>query len=299
MEYRDNADLSGTRTRRVGSSGGGGGLGGLGRGRLAMGGGLGGIVVLLLALLVGPRLGINVTDLLGGGTGQGVGASVNPGGYETNCAGVDVSKNRDCRWANYETAVQRYWSQAHSGYKKADMLLFSGGVSTACGSASSNMGPFYCSGDQTVYIDDAFVGQLLNQLGAAGGDAAELYIVAHEYGHHVQDLDGTLKSVKRDAGDGSQQVRLELQADCYAGVFFNNTLKDPASPIKSVSKDDLMRITDAARSVGDDHIQQQQGGFVNPESWTHGSSEQRQRWLGIGFESGNPASCDTFSATDL
>ena len=304
MDYRDSADLSGTRTRRAqggsrsgGGIGGGlgGGLGGRGRG-MAVGGGLGGVVILLLAFVLGPSLGLNAGDLIGG---QNIGPDTQPGAYETQCDGVSVEQNRDCRWANYEVAVQNYWSKARSGYKQADLLLFSGTTSTACGVGQSQMGPFYCPGDQIVYIDDTFVGQLLKQLGASGGDAAELYIVAHEYGHHVQNLDGTLRSVKRDAGDGSQQVRLELQADCYAGVFFHNTLKDPNSPIASVSRDDLLRISDAARAVGDDHIQSQQGGFVNPESWTHGSSEQRQRWVGIGFDSGDPAACNTFDATDI
>ena len=108
-----------------------------------------------------------------------------------------------------------------------------------------------------------------------------------------------MRKVTRGTGADSAQVRLELQADCYAGVVFNQVMKDSNSPIKAVSKDDLLRIADAARSVGDDHIQKQQGGFVNPESWTHGSSEQRQRWLSIGFESGNPSSCNTFDTQDL
>lgn len=306
MDYRDSADLSGTRTRRAqGGSGSGGGLGGIlgggqgGRGRgMAVGGGIGGVLVLLLALFLGPSLGLNLSDLTGGGGGGG-GSNAQPGAYETQCDGVSVQQNRDCRWVNYEVAVQNYWSKAVPNYRQAEMLLFSGTTSTACGVGRSQMGPFYCSGDSTVYIDDTFVGELLSQLGASGGDAAELYIIAHEYGHHIQNLDGTLRSVKRDAGDGSQQVRLELQADCYAGVFFHNTLKDPNSPIASVSRDDLLRISDAARSVGDDHIQSQQGGFVNPESWTHGSSEQRQRWVGIGFDSGDPAACNTFDTTDL
>lgn len=306
MDYRDSADLSGTRTRRAGRGGGrsgggiGGGLGGgLGGGRggrpMAVGGGIGGVLILLLALFLGPSLGLNVGDLMGG---QGGGSNAQPGSYQTECSGQDAKKNRDCRWAYYETAVQKYWSGAIRDYKYADMQLYSGTVRTACGMGQTQMGPFYCPGDSTVYIDDSFVGTLLNQLGAAGGDAAELYIVAHEYGHHIQNLDGTIRSIKRDSGDGSEQVRLELQADCYAGVFFHNTVKDPQSPIAAVSKDDLLRIADAAKSVGDDHIQRQQGGFVNPESWTHGSSEQRQRWVGIGFDTGNPRSCDTFSVSD-
>ncbi len=294
MDYRDSADLSRTRTRRVGS-GGSGGLGGLGGGRIALGGGIGGVLVLLLALVVGPQLGINVSDLMGGSGASNQAADL------SHCSGTDVNvnDNPECRWEAYETAVQAYWASEMSSYKHGDMVIFSGVVSTACGTGQSQMGPFYCSGDSTVYIDDQFMGQLLDQLGAQGGHAAELYIVAHEYGHHVQNLDGTLTSTARDKGEDSQQVRLELQADCYAGVFFYNTVRDPNSPIARVTEDDLRRITDAAKSVGDDHIQRQQGGFVNPESWTHGSSEQRQRWLTIGFTTGDPAQCNTFATNDL
>ncbi|MDO5093312.1 MAG: neutral zinc metallopeptidase [Propionibacteriaceae bacterium] len=291
MDFRDSADLSRSRTGRASGSGGGGG-------RVALGGGVGGLVLLVLTLVIGPSLGLDLTSLLGSGAQQNQGSG--QASDLSHCQqGSDIAKDRTCRWVAYEVAAQDYWSQAISGYKYGEMQLFSGTIATACGTGQTQMGPFYCSGDSTVYIDDQYVGQLLTQLGASGGDAAELYIVAHEFGHHVQNLEGTLRSVSRDTGENSGQVRLELQADCYAGVFFNNTLKDPNSPIESVTKDDLLRIADAARSVGDDHIQSQQGGFVNPESWTHGSSEQRQRWVSIGFDTGNPAACNTFNTNDL
>ncbi len=292
MDYRDSADLSGSRTGRASG-------GGRRGGQIALGGGVGGIVLMVLALFVGPSLGINVIDLLGSGTQQQNQGAGQASDLRQCQRGSDVAKDRSCRWVAYEVAVQNYWSKAVTGYKHADMNLFSGTIATACGTGRTEMGPFYCSGDSTVYIDDQYAGKLLKQLGASGGDAAELYVVAHEFGHHIQNLQGTMRSVKRGTGEDSDQVRLELQADCYAGVFFNNTLKDPNSPISSVTKDDLMRITDAARSVGDDHIQSQQGGFVNPESWTHGSSQQRQRWVGIGFDTGNPAACNTFETEDL
>ena len=292
MDYRDSVDLSGSHTQRA--SGGGGG------GRMALGGGIGGLVLMLLVVFVGPRLGINVSDLLGSGSSQDTQPAVQ-GSDLDHCKqkDVNVNTNRECRWLLYEKVLQDYWSKTKPNYRYATVKLFSGTISTACGVGQTEMGPFYCSGDSTVYIDDSYVGQLLKQLGASGGDAAELYIVAHEFGHHVQNLDGTMRRVTRGTGADSAQVRLELQADCYAGVVFNQVMKDSNSPIKAVSKDDLLRIADAARSVSDDHIQKQQGGFVNPESWTHGSSEQRQRWLSIGFESGNPSSCNTFDTQDL
>ena len=292
MDYRDSVDLSDSHTQRA--SGGGGG------GRMALGGGIGGLVLMLLVVFVGPRLGINVSDMLGSGSGQDTPAAVQ-GSDLDHCKqrDVNVNTNRECRWLLYDKVVQGYWSGAVSNYSYATVQLFSGTINTACGVGQTEMGPFYCSGDSTVYIDDSYVGQLLKQLGASGGDAAELYIVAHEFGHHIQNLDGTMRRATRGTGADSQQVRLELQADCYAGVVFNHVMKDSNSPIKTVSKDDLLRIADAARSIGDDHIQKQQGGFVNPESWTHGSSEQRQRWLSTGFDSGNPSSCNTFDTQDL
>ncbi|BCR80167.1 KPN_02809 family neutral zinc metallopeptidase [Arachnia rubra] len=294
MDYRDSVDLSDSHIQR-GSGGGGRG------GRMALGGGVGGVVLMLLVVFVGPSLGINVSDLLGSGGSQNTQGAAGQGDSLEHCRqkDVNVNTNRECRWALYDKVVQDYWSKAKSNYSYGTMKLFSGTTSTACGVGQTEMGPFYCSGDSTVYIDDSYVGQLLKQLGASGGDAAELYIVAHEYGHHIQNLDGTMRSVRRGTGADSQQVRLELQADCYSGVVFNQIMKDSSSPIKTVSKDDLLRIADAARSVGDDHIQKQQGGFVNPESWTHGSSEQRQRWLSTGFDSGDPASCNTFDTQDL
>ena len=292
MDYRDSVDLSDSRTQRA--SGGGGG------GRMALGGGVGGLVLMLLVVFVGPRFGINVSDLLGSSSGQDTQPAVQ-GSDLDHCKqkDVNVNTNRECRWLLYEKVLQSYWSKTATNYKYATVKLFSGTINTACGVSQTEMGPFYCSGDSTVYIDDSYVGQLLKQLGASGGDAAELYIVAHEFGHHIQNLDGTMRKVTRGTGADSAQVRLELQADCYAGVVFNQVMKDSNSPIKAVTKDDLLRIADAARSVGDDHIQKQQGGFVNPESWTHGSSEQRQRWLSVGFDSGNPSSCNTFDTQDL
>lgn len=291
MEYRDDVKLDQSRIRYGGGGGG-------GRGGMALGGGIGGIVVLVLVLLFGGNLG----DALGqlGMSQPEVDQHAPTTTLQCDTA-ADIEANRDCRWVAYENAIQGYWSKVVKGYQYGSMQLFSGSVQTACGTGSSQMGPFYCPGDQTVYIDTKFAGVLLDQLGASGGDAAEAYILGHEFGHHISNLTGQMQQghAMGDQGPKSGSVRLELQADCYAGVFFNNTLKDPTSPIKNVTKDDLLRIVDAARAVGDDHIQEQQGGRVVPESWTHGSSEMRQRWVAIGFKSGNPMDCDTFSTDNL
>ncbi len=296
MEYRDNARIDQSRVRY----GGGGGRSPRGRGgQIAVGGGLGGIILVLIMMFLG---GGNLGDILGGGAAPQQ-APQQQSGPQPECeTGADIESNRECRWPAYQTAIQDYWSQAMEGYEYGTLQLFSGQIQTGCGTGSSEMGPFYCPADQTVYVDTTFTGELLDKLGAEGGDAAEAYIMAHEFGHHVSNLTGQMAEARaagNQSGPDSPAVRLELQADCYAGVFFANTMKDPDSLIEQVTRDDLMRIADAARAVGDDHIQQQQQGRVVPESWTHGSSEMRQRWVAKGFDSGDPNVCDTFSTNDL
>ncbi|MBB1482404.1 neutral zinc metallopeptidase [Tessaracoccus sp. MC1865] len=294
MDYRSGTDISGSRVRRRG----GGGVGGGRRGGPIAVGGIGGLILLVLTLLFGGNIG----DVLGGGGGV---APQGEGQEQSQCrTAADIEQDRDCRWDAYDVALERHWSSAfESGFEPISALnLYSGQIATACGTGSSQMGPFYCPGDKAIYIDDEFMGSLLEQLGTTRSDAAELYIVGHEYGHHISNLTGDMEKARaggNDTGPRSGAVRLELQADCYAGVFFKNTTQDPESPIEAVTQDDLNRIVDAARAVGDDHIQQQQGGRVVPESWTHGSSKMRQYWVAKGFESGDPATCDTFSTDDL
>lgn len=270
---------------------------------MAIGGGVGGVVVLVLVLLFGNNLGISVDDLMGQAEPGQQGQNSQNVQDDSSCKrGVDIETNRECRWNAYAVAIEGYWGTVLDGYENAPMQIFSGQVSTACGTGSSEMGPFYCPGDGVVYLDTQFTEKLLSNLGAQGGDAAEAYVVAHEYGHHISNLTGQMKEARaagNDTGPSSNQVRLELQADCYAGVFFANTVQDPDSPIKTVTRDDLARISDAASAVGDDHIQEQGSGRVVPESWTHGSSDMRQRWVTKGFDSGNPNVCDTFATDDL
>lgn len=298
MEFRDGANIDQSRVRYGGGSGRGGG----GRRGVAVGGGIGGLLVALLVVLLGPQLGIDPSSVLGGGTPNDNAARPGESASAPQCkTGADVDNNPECRWPAYVTDIDGFWETQVEGYRTATTQLFSGAVQTSCGTASSQVGPFYCPSDETVYIDTDYMGKLLDQLGAEGGYAAEAYIIAHEYGHHVQNLTGALAKSRQGGQQGpkSGSVRAELQADCYAGVWFYHTMRDEQSLIEEVSQDDLNRILDAARAVGDDHIQEQSMGEVIQQEWTHGSSEQRQRWLDAGFRSGDVKSCDTFSTDNL
>jgi predicted metalloprotease len=283
VKYSDRADLDPSQM------GGGGGNGG----KIAIGGGAG-LIIVVLALLFG----INPGDILGSGqAGSDQTGAATP--FAQCTKGSDISKNRDCRFVAYTNSIQDYWSKAVKNYKVIKVETFQGQISTACGTASSAVGPFYCPGDTSVYLDLGFFDQLTGQLGAQGGDAAEAYVLAHEFGHHVQNLVGTMAKVQGGgggAGPKSPQVRLELQADCYAGVWFKHATEDPNGPITEVTQDDLNRAIDAAAAVGDDRIQEKTQGQVSPETWTHGSAASRQKWLNRGFSTGDPNKCDTFAA---
>ncbi|MFT4164424.1 MAG: neutral zinc metallopeptidase [Microlunatus sp.] len=290
VKYRDNAQLD---PSQIGGSRGGNG------GKIALGGGAG-LIVLVLALLFG----LNPNELLGASSGtEAEPGSSQSAPYQQCKTGADITRDRDCRFVAYTNSIQSYWAQTLVGYKQIQVVPFTGQVSTACGTATSAVGPFYCPGDTTVYLDTAFFDQLTRQLGAEGGDAAEAYVFAHEFGHHIQNLTGTMGKVQSQGagqtGPKSGGVRLELQADCYAGVWLRQAANDPQSPIAEVTRDDLRRAVDAAAAVGDDRIQKRMQGQVRPESWTHGSAEQRQKWLLQGFNSGDPNTCDTFAAGAL
>ena len=293
MRFRKGAKLDPSQVEDYRGQGGGlGGLGGLGGGKvLGGGGGLIGIVVLVLYLVLASQ---------GGGLGELgslAGQTVGPGTPNTELAsecrtGQDANEREDCRIVAVINSVQAYWTKTLRNYELARTRFFDGQTQTGCGPASSAVGPFYCPGDGYVYIDLGFFDQLQSQLGAEGGPLAEAYVLAHEYGHHVQDLTGVLRSANRDTGPQGGQVRVELQADCYAGLWVGRALG--TGFIEDITRQDVNQALDAAAAVGDDRIQERAEGRVTSESWTHGSSDQRQTWFVRGIEGSGPDSCDTF-----
>jgi predicted metalloprotease len=276
-------------------------------GRVAIGGG--GLIGLIVALLLG-------LNALGGGGGSG--NSTFPGmdqvqgdnsTLQQECqTGEDANTKQDCRVVAVVNSVQEMWSNElpkHGvEYSEAPTHLFTGAAQTGCGQATSEVGPFYCPRDGTVYIDLDFYHELQSRFGAKGGPFAQSYVLAHEYGHHVQDLLGTIDRANGDRqGAESASVRLELQADCYAGIWANHATTTPGpdgSPlIEQLTREDIDDGLNAAAAIGDDRLQQQSQGRVNPETWTHGSSAERQRWFLNGYQSGSLERCDTFSARSL
>lgn len=276
--------------------------GGRGPGRgMAIGGGVGGLVVVVLALLFGVDPG-NILSQQPLDT-QGVEA---PGVDISQCrSGVDANSNVDCRVIATGNSVDAVWAELLPDYTRPQMRLFSGSVDTACGPATSDVGPFYCPGDQTAYFDTEFFDVLVTQFGSSGGPLAQEYVVAHEYGHHVQNLLGVLGRAQQGAqGAMGNGVRTELQADCYAGVWahYAAITKQPGTDVtflEPLSDKDINDALSAAASVGDDRIQEAATGRVNPEAWTHGSAEQRQKWFTQGYRTGDPNTCDTFATNDL
>ena len=259
-------------------------------GGLAVGGGLGGLVLLAILLFTG----VDLTGLaeIGAGPVEGPVGSQLANECET---GADANERTDCRIVGAVNSIQAYWEDAFADagqqYTPAQTVLFTDQVSTECGAATSQVGPFYCPLDQRIYIDLGFYDDLETHFGAEGGPLAEMYVIAHEYGHHVQNLLGLLDA-GRDAGAEGGAVRTELQADCFAGVWAGNAVD--TGFLEPISREQLNQALDAAAAIGDDRIQERMQGQVDPHNWTHGSSEQRQEWFTTGFESGSADSCDTF-----
>jgi predicted metalloprotease len=307
MKFDDDASLDTSQVDDVrgsgGSSFGGGGLGAVlggmgGLGKAGGGIGIAGVVIYLL-----------INFLASGGGGSSLASNIpddraaTPSELSSECrTGADANRDEACRIVAVVNSVQDYWAGAVPGYRPAQTRFFTGQVSTGCGPASTEVGPFYCSADGFVYIDLAFFDQLRSQFGATGGPFAQSYVIAHEYGHHIQDLLGTLAEANRGTQQGtkSDSVRLELQADCYAGIWAHHatTTPDPETGrplVTDLTDADIADGLDAASAVGDDRIQSELQGKVSPETWTHGSSAQRQKWFETGFRSGALQSCDTFS----
>jgi predicted metalloprotease len=271
----------------VRGSGGGFG-GGIGRGPVVMRrAGGGGIGMIIVVLIVAWLFGINPLQLLEGG---GVVTGPAPQqGEETAQPGVS-DEMRDfvaTVLADTEDTWSQIFEQAGEDYPEPTLTLFSGNVNSACGFASAATGPFYCPADQNLYIDLAFYGELRERFGAPG-DFAQAYVLAHEVGHHVQNVLGILRQTQ---GHGNEMsIRTELQADCFAGIWANHTNQRGL-----LEEGDVQEALTAAAAVGDDTIQRRTQGYVVPESFNHGTSEQRVEWFGRGFQNGTVDACDTFS----
>lgn len=278
----DTTQVQDRRGRRVGRS-------------VAIGGGGLGLILAVVALLMGFDPG-NLTQLLNS-PASAPETTTDYTDLATKCqTGADANQNRDCAIVGYVNSVQAFWSDTFKrnnlDYRNAQTILFSGSTQAACGYASGATGPFYCPRDESIYLDLTFFDDLRTKFGAQGGPFAEAYILAHEYGHHVQGLLGILNtSGYTNTGPDSEAVMTELQADCLAGVWMNNAVE--TGYIESISRDDIAMALNAAASVGDDRIQRQMQGYVSPESWTHGSSKQRLAALHDGLQSGDVQTCST------
>lgn len=312
MRFNPKARLDNTRIQDGGSGGGGlgGGLGGALGGALGRGGGGGlpmggkggmGLIVVVVMIVAAMCSGQGQSLL-----GMDDGSSQPSGGgdrYAECTSGEDANNSADCARAAVIQSMDDFWrttmaQQTDTRFEQPQVKTFTGATSTGCGQGSSAMGPFYCPTDQTIYEDTAFYPQVFEQqLGGSAEDFVEPYVLAHEYGHHISHLRNLLgQGGYSQTGPGSKAVRTELLADCYAGLWARGATQtkdaDGNVLITDIDKSDMDEALDAAKTVGDDYIQKRSGASVDDESWTHGSSAQRQRWFSVGFDSGKVASCD-------
>ncbi|GAA2019143.1 neutral zinc metallopeptidase [Nakamurella flavida] len=329
MKFNERArlDTSQVQDRRGnGGGGGGGGFGGggvrlpRGKGGLAAGGGGIGLIVIVVIVLFnvfGGSGGGSTTDTSGGGLGGllsnglgavGQGQTADNATLDQECrTGADANTNDACAAVAVINSVQAYWADALAAsgttYREADTVFYRGQTQTGCGTGSSGMGPFYCPADTTVYVDLTFWDDLRTQFGANDAAFTQAYVLAHEYGHHVQNLLGTSDQVGQATGPDSGSVRLELQADCYAGTWADHATTVPGADgevlITEITDADIAAGVETAGKIGDDSIMGRNGGQVDTSRFSHGSAEQRQKWLTTGLQSGDPAACNTFDTADL
>lgn len=303
MSFNDNVKLD---TSQVGSGGGGGAV----PGGMVVGGGIGGIILVIIMLIFGINPGQLPTDPGGAGAGGQVEAAgeQDESAFSECKTGADANRSDVCRVVGTVNSVNAFWSgelkKYGRNYAPAKSIVYKGATQSACGTASNQVGPFYCPLDKQVYIDASFFQILSEQFGSSSGPLAQEYVVAHEYGHHVENLLGLLGRAQQDPqGEQSGGVRIELMADCLAGVWAHHATTTEGEStdggtvafLKPLTEKDIQDALSAAASVGDDRIQQKTQGRVSPESWTHGSAEARQRWFTRGYESGDLNQCDTFS----
>ncbi|WP_327322779.1 neutral zinc metallopeptidase [Streptomyces sp. NBC_01210] len=296
MQFDDDADLDTSEVQDVRGSR-------IPGGRTTVGGGIVGLIALILGLLFG--VGPDQLGLSSGDTDPAATASSQAQVNQACRRGSDANTREDCRIVAVVNSVQDYWRaefpRRQGRYSDARTVMFTGRVGTACGTATSAVGPFYCPGDRKVYLDLGFFDELRTTFGSSGGPFAQAYVVAHEYGHHVQNLTGALQRAQ-DGGQGanSSAVKVELQADCYAGVWAHHATTTPDEAtgrplLTSLTAADIQDGLDAAAAVGDDRIQEKFQGRVTPETWTHGSAAQRRQWFYNGFRTGDMARCNTFA----
>lgn len=315
MRFNPKARLDTSRVRDGGGSGGmGGGMGGGGvriplPGGTKAGGGVG-LVLIIVVLIISQCSGVDLTGALNGAT-SGYTTSRFQGdntAYQNCQTGADANEHPDtCGVVAVENSLVDYWNdtlaqQAPNKRFQPETAIttFSGSTPSRCGQASSQMGPFYCPNDQTIYFDPTFFRDILQgQLNGPSGAFVEPYVIAHEFGHHIQNLLGTMNKVKTQQGPNSDSVRLELQADCYAGMWARSAAQTEDSQgnvlIQDLTDQDIQEAIAAAKAVGDDTIQRTTTGDVNPEQWTHGSSAARVTWFMTGYQNGTLTACNTFN----
>ena len=286
MTFNDNARIDTSKVQRRKG------------GRAAMVGG-GTLIGALVLFVASQLLGVDLTPLAGMMSNGNEQSSSQVTELENCTTGADANEDDNCRMAAAADSLDVFWAdQFDSGYRQPGVVLYTGSTDSACGTASNAVGPFYCPSDESIYVDTDFFATLRSDFGATAGPLAQMYVLAHEWGHHISNITGDLAQVGNDTGAASGSVRLELQADCYAGAW----VKDASSVqdqngntfMQPVSREEMADALNAAAAVGDDNIQQRSGQRVNPDAFSHGSSEQRQRWFETGYEQG-PNACDTFS----